>query len=111
MKQLDHHLDDFEVHSSVKWFDMERYHLPALFDLLDKEGEISEPLIDIDHLLSGYKCLQWNVRNIGLTSASYERHCNNKKQSLELEQGPFGESELPQATSSQAAQRLLSVFC
>ena len=81
------------------------------FDLLDKDGEISEPSIDIDHLLSGCKCVQWNVRNIGRIAASYERHCNNKKQSLELEQGPFGESELPQATISQADQRLLSVSC
>ena len=90
---------------------MEHYHLPARFDLLDKDGEISEPSIGVDRLPSGYTCSQWNVRNIGPIAASYERHCNSKKQSMELEQGPFGESELPQAAISQADQRLLSVSC
>ena len=71
MPHLDHHLDDLEVHSSVKWFDTERYHLSVLFDLLDKDGEISEPSIDVDHLLSGYTCSQRNVRNIGPIASSY----------------------------------------
>ena len=89
MQHLDHHLDDFEVHSSVKRFDTEHDHLSVRFGLLDKDGEISEPSIDIDHLLSGYSCLQYNVVSIGLIVASYERHCNNKKPYLELEQGPL----------------------
>ena len=68
---------------------MERYHLPALLDLLDKDGEISEHSIGIDHLLSGCKCSQRNVRNIGLIASSYEQHGNHKKQALELAQGPL----------------------
>ena len=70
MKHLDHHLDDLEVHSSVKLFDMERYHLPALFDLLGKDGENNALATDICHLRSGYKLLQWSVGNIGPAAAS-----------------------------------------
>ena len=111
MKHLDHHLDDFEVHSSVKRFDMEHYHLSVRFDLLDKDGEISEPSIDIDHLLSGRKCSQRNVRTLVQLLPAMSNTATTRSKLWSWSKDPLVESVLPQATISQTdSQQWLKLF-